>query len=53
MKIEIIENGQPTGALYEKPDGTYTTWSQADVIAVNLVIVVVGAILLGVLSSIA
>ncbi len=51
MKINITENGQPTGALYEKPDGTFTTWSQSDIIAVNLTVILVGGALLGFLSS--
>jgi hypothetical protein len=53
MKTDILENGRITGALYEKPDGTYTTKGPGDVMALNLSIIMVGSILLGLLSHLA
>ena len=53
MKTIIFENGQVAGALYEKPDGTFTTKGPGDVMALNLSIITVGSIFLGVLSHLA
>jgi hypothetical protein len=53
METKIIENGQIIGALYEKADGSLTTWSHADVMAVNITVLLVGATVLGVLATFA
>jgi hypothetical protein len=48
--VKVIEFGQVTGSLYEKADGTFTTWSKNDVMAVNVAFVLAGAVLLSLIA---
>jgi hypothetical protein len=48
--ITIYGNGQVASNLYQKQDGTLTTWSANDIIAVKLVIIILGAVILSLLA---
>ena len=48
--IKVYTNGKFSGSIYQKQDGTHSTWSENDIIAVTLVIVLVSATVLSLLA---
>jgi hypothetical protein len=48
--IKVYTNGQFTQSIYQKQNGTHTSWSQNDIIALKLVIIIVGGAVLSLLA---